>query len=137
MDYIYRTKIRLHDTDAAGRLFFSNQFKIFHDAYESMLSDIGFGFSGILLDQKFFLPIVHAEADYKAPLFVDDPIETRVRVADIGRTSFTLAYEMFQSARGTVVGTGKTVHVTVDKDTGRKINLPTLFLEKITALRDG
>lgn len=136
MDYVYRTKIHLHDTDAAGRLFFANQFKIFHDAYESMLSGIGFGFSEILRNQKFFLPIVHAGADYKVPLFVDDAIEVLVKVADIGRTSVTLTYEMFRSGQE-LVGTGKTVHVTVDKDSGLKTALPPLFLEKIIALRDG
>ena len=35
--FIYKTEIRLHDTDAAGPLFFANQFTIIHDAYEQLL----------------------------------------------------------------------------------------------------
>jgi hypothetical protein len=35
--YTYQTTIRLHHTDAAGVVFFSNLFVIAHDAYESFL----------------------------------------------------------------------------------------------------
>ena len=39
--YVYQAKIKLHDTDAAGLLFFSQQFEIMHDAYEALLEKIG------------------------------------------------------------------------------------------------
>ncbi len=40
--FTYKTKISLHDTDAAGIIFFANQFKIVHDAYEDLLESFGF-----------------------------------------------------------------------------------------------
>ena len=55
--YIYQTKIKLHDTDAAGILFFANQFKMVHDAYEGLLEMIGFGFAELIRHKNFFLPI--------------------------------------------------------------------------------
>lgn len=131
--YSYRTQINLHDTDAAGLLFFSNQFKLIHDAYESLLEKIGFGFGELIRNQPFFLPIVHAESDYKAPLFVGDWIEIKVRVDSVGTTSFTFAYEIVKDD-GTLVGTAKTVHVTIAKDTQQKIELPALMKERISAL---
>ena len=70
--YTYQTKIKLHETDAAGLLFFSNQFKLVHDAYEELLETIGLGFAELIRNKDYFLPIVHAEADFKLPLFVDD-----------------------------------------------------------------
>ena len=70
--FIYQTKIKLHETDAAGLLFFSNQFKIIHDAYEGLLENLGFGFAQLIREKEFFLPIVHTESDYKLPLFVGD-----------------------------------------------------------------
>ena len=79
--YVYQTKIKLHETDAAGLIFFSNQFKLMHDAYESLLETIGFGFSDLIRKCDFFLPIIHAEADYKKPLFVGDVLEIQVKVA--------------------------------------------------------
>ena len=37
--------VKLHDTDAAGILFFASQFKIAHDMYEKLLAQIGYPFS--------------------------------------------------------------------------------------------
>ena len=131
--YIYQTKIKLHETDAAGLLFFSNQFKIIHDAYESLLEKIGFGFAELIRHQSFFLPIVHAEADYKKPLFVGDVVEIQVTIEKVGQTSFTFAYKLL-NARKELVGTARTVHVTMDKKTHTKIPLPSDMREKIEDL---
>ena len=56
--YLYKTIIKLHDTDAAGILFFSHQFEIIHDAYETLLEKIGFGFAELIRHKDLFLPIV-------------------------------------------------------------------------------
>ena len=131
--YVYQTKIRLHETDAAGLLFFSNQFKIIHDAYEYLLESINFGFRELIRDKDFFLPIVHAESDYKIPLFVGDVIEVQVRVENVGNTSFTFAYKLINE-KDQLVGTARTVHVTMDKNTQKKIPLPKDMRKKIEEL---
>ena len=131
--YTYQTKIKLHETDAAGLIFFSNQFKLMHDAYESLLETLGFGFSELIRNKPYFLPIVHAEADYKLPLFVGDVIEIQVVVESLGTTSFTFAYKVL-NAKSQLVGTGRTVHVTINKDTHEKVPLPHEMRLKITDL---
>jgi len=133
--YTYQTKIRLHQTDAAGLLFFAHQFSIVHDAYESLLERIGFGFAELIREKDFFLPIVHAEADYDKPLFVGDALEVQVIVDSIGKHSFTFAYKLL-NGKQEVVGRAKTVHVTMDKATQKKIPLPPLMREKIEGLQD-
>ena len=132
--FIYKTHIRLHDTDAAGLLFFANQFSLIHDAYERLLSKIGFSFEAMLKKRGYFLPIVHAESAYKAPLFVGDEITIRVKLTHIGTTSFTFDYTI-HNQKGILVGTAKTIHVTISKKTQKKITLPKDFrsaLEKIS-----
>jgi 1,4-dihydroxy-2-naphthoyl-CoA hydrolase len=121
--HTYRTQIRLHDTDAAGILFFAHQFSIIHDAYEQVLEKMGFSFSTMLTKRSYFLPIVHAESDYKAPLFVGDKIAIVITVGHIGETSFSFDY-VIRNQKKTVVGTAKTVHVTIDKKSRKKIRLP-------------
>ena len=133
--YTYQTKIKLHQTDAAGLLFFAHQFSIVHDAYEGILESIGFGFAELIRECDFFLPIVHAEADFTKPLFVGDLIEIQVTVEKIGNHSFTFSYNL-QNAKQETVGTAKTVHVTMDKATQKKIPLPPLMKEKIEALQE-
>ena len=119
----YPVIIKLHETDAAGLLFFSQQFKLVHDAYEALLEKWGFGFAVLIREKDYFLPIVHAESDYKHPLFVGDRVNIDVTVADVGTTSFTFTYKLTLND-GTLVGTAQTVHVTMDKKTQTKIPLP-------------
>lgn len=121
--FAYKTVIKLHQTDAAGLLFFSHQFEIIHDAYEALLEKAGVGFATLIRHKDYFLPIVHAEADYKAPLFVGDRLTIEVRVGKIGRSSFSFVYKLW-NANKKLVGTAKTIHVTTDKRTRRAIPLP-------------
>ena len=121
--FTYHTQIRLHDTDAAGLIFFANQFKIIHDAYELLLERFDFSFPQMLKGGKYFLPIVRAESDYKAPLFVGDKITVAIKVGHIGASSFSFEY-IIRNHRKAIVGTAKTVHVTIHPKTGKKTPLP-------------
>ncbi len=58
---------------------------------------IGFGFAHLIREQDFFLPIVHAESDYKKPMFVEDMIDIQVSVSNVGETSFTFQYNLLNS----------------------------------------
>jgi 1,4-dihydroxy-2-naphthoyl-CoA hydrolase len=120
--FTYTTKIRLHDTDAAGIIFFANQFKIIHDAYEDLLEKFGWSFQKMLKGTDYFLPIVHAESDYKVPVLVGDKITIAIKVGHIGKTSFSFEYTLKRGK--TLVGTAKTVHVTINQKTRKKIPLP-------------
>jgi len=131
--YTYQTKIKLHETDAAGLLFFSNQFKIVHDAYQALLDHIGFPFAELIREKDFFLPIVHSEADFKSPLFVGDLIEVQVTVEQVGKTSFTFFYKLLDTSQN-LIGTAQTVHVAMDKATQKKIPIPTDLRSKIEGL---
>ena len=128
--FTYATKIRLHDTDAAGILFFANQFKIIHDAYEDLLEKFGWSFHTMLGGKNYFLPIVHAESEYKTPLFVGDKIVITIKVGHIGETSFSFEYILKRGK--TMVGTAKTVHVTINQKTRKKILLPPALRSTLT-----
>ena len=132
--HTYSTIIHLHDTDAAGILFFSNQFTMMHDAYESLLESVGFGFRSLIESKDFFFPIVHAESDYKAPLKVGDRIAIHTKLEKIGKTSVIFSYEIFKSDK-TLVGVGKTVHVTTDKKKKTKVPIPADMREALKRLQ--
>jgi len=120
--FTYTTKIRLHDTDAAGIIFFANQFKIIHDAYEDLLEKFGWSFEKMLKRTNYFLPIVHAESDYITSVFVGDKIIVTIKVGHIGNTSFSFEYELKRGK--TLIGRAKTVHVTINQKTRKKMPLP-------------
>ncbi len=127
--FTYRTKIRLKDTDATGVLYFSEQFKLALEAFEEFLASQGFSLRE-LLNSSYLMPIVHAEADYSAPLKVGDPLEISLQVAKLGTSSITLQYALFDPDRKIPVGRVEIVHVVVDREKGISVPIPD-FLRKL------
>ncbi len=118
----FKHTVKLADTDAAGVLFFANQFRIIHNAYETFLHLNGFSISRMLNQEKFRLPLVHAEADYMLPIQVSDELIIQVQVIKFTKSSFTLQYSIYN--KGVLCGIAKTSHVSIDVETGNKIELP-------------
>ena len=128
--YTHRTSIKLHQTDAAGLLFFAQQFTLIHDTYELYMESLGFSFATILKEADYLLAIVHAEADFKKPLFVGDRLTIKLKLDNVGQSSYILGYELVND-QGELVGTAQTVHVCLDRETGKKRNLPQALRAKL------
>ena len=63
--------------------------------------------------------IARAECDYRAPAHFGDELEVRVGVGEIGRSSFTLIYEIVaRRPASRLIATGKTVMVSYDYEKG-------------------
>ncbi len=124
--FIYNTQVHLKDTDATGVLYFAQQFSMALKTWESFLAYSGLSLGEILETADFLMPIVHAEADYKAPLRVGDRIEIDIAVEKIGTTSFSTSFRLMKE--GSLVGTVKLVHVTVSKVNKEPTPLPKSLL---------
>ena len=120
--YIYQTRIRLHHTDAAGVVFFSNLFVIAHDAYESFLES-HLTLNTLLSDGAYIIPIVHAEADYLLPLTLSETLRVELSLEQMGTSSFNLGYVIKNSKMETAVRL-KTIHAVQLKDNGKTIPIP-------------
>lgn len=121
--YRFETTVRLHDTDAAGVIFFARQLTLAHNAFEHFLDSIGLGLGPMLEHADYRIPIVHAEADYMAPVRVGDQLDIFITAARIGTTSFTLDYRLLNQ-KGVEVGRARTVQVAVDRKLWTKRELP-------------
>ncbi|MBU8933618.1 MAG: acyl-CoA thioesterase [candidate division Zixibacteria bacterium] len=115
--------IRLHQTDAAGVLFFGNYFHVAHDVYEQYMQSIGFDFRSIINELPYLILIVHAECDFHKPVYVADVVRVAMSASKIGHTSFELVYRIKSSETGGEAEL-KTTHVAIDKQTGRPTRLP-------------
>jgi 1,4-dihydroxy-2-naphthoyl-CoA hydrolase len=116
-------RIALHDTDAAGVIFFGHLFRHLHDAYESWMHELGFPLEAILNEAAWTLPIVHAEAHYQAPMRHGQTLSVELRVQRIGERSATLAYHVVDPT-GARYASGQTTHVCLDPTTGSACPLP-------------
>ena len=119
----YETKIRLYDTDAAGILFFANQFRLVEEAYEAFLEDNGILIKDFLSESDFIVPIVHADSDFLSPLRPGDRIVIEIDLIRLGKTSFTLGHSITKE-NDTLCGKGSTVHVCVSSKDFTRITVP-------------
>ena len=74
-------QVRLHAIDAAGVMFFAHLFRYAHDAYEAYMARIGLPLPEVIQRRHWLLPLVHAEADYRAPMRHGERLEVAVRIA--------------------------------------------------------
>ncbi len=121
--HTFETTIRLQHTDGAGVVFFARFFELAHVAYEDFLETIGEPLPADLAAAPILYPIVHAESDYRAMLRLGDRLRIELAVEAIKSRSFELAYR-FVAPSGDEAALLKTVHVAVDKQTGRSTRLP-------------
>jgi 1,4-dihydroxy-2-naphthoyl-CoA hydrolase len=123
MAFRYETTVKLHDTDAAGIVFFGNYLRIAHDAYQTYLETNGISFAQALRERKILIPIVHAEADYIQPSVVGERLTIGMTCSKISSHSFVLKYQVMRDD-GTMIATASTVHVMIELADNQKIELP-------------
>jgi 1,4-dihydroxy-2-naphthoyl-CoA hydrolase len=129
--FTYSTQVHLKDTDATGVLYFSEQFKFALEAFEAFLQKSGFAWKD-LLSSPYLLPVVHAEADYLAPITCGDPLDVKLTIASLGTSSITLHYTFCDPSRDLQVGRAEIIHVVVDRQTRKSVPIPD-FLRAILA----
>jgi 1,4-dihydroxy-2-naphthoyl-CoA hydrolase len=116
----------MHDTDMAGILYFPRQFRFVHDALEDFSDLSGMPFAHIFHREHFLFVVVHAEANYFLPLHVGDKLEVHLTISAVGNSSFTVSYKIYNQHK-LLTGNAKTIHVTIDAKTRKKIPIPHKF----------
>jgi len=123
MEFTSESIVRLYDTDAAGFHFYGAQFRFAHEALENFLEHVGLPIAKIIRERAVLFPVVHAEADYRAPLAAGDRLTVRVVVRALGERSFTIGYRLLL-ADGREAGSVMTVHAAITADSGASCPLP-------------
>ena len=116
---VHRHRLEVHfgDCDPAGIVYFPRFFDFFHRAMESWFGDaLGLAYDQLILEDKIGFPAVHTEADFRSPCRFGEALVIEVRLARMGRTSLTLAYEVMGEAQDDTRLTGQTVCAVMDLD---------------------
>lgn len=129
--FTFDTAIRLYMTDAAGFLFFAEQFRLVQDALEAFLESRGMSIQYFIAEAPYIMPVVHASTNFKAPLRAGDRVTVQLQVKEISESSITLAHAIYKDGV-LFTGGGETVHVSVSKKTGETIPLPAELVETIS-----
>lgn len=91
--FIYKRRIAFHETDAAGVVYFANFFHLAEEAETHALASLG----SVLTHDGFLYPRVHAEADYRAPLFFFDEVAVHCRIDKIGSSSINWIFDIYRN----------------------------------------
>jgi len=124
--------VPLHDTDAAGAMFFAHLFRHAHDAYEGFMRAIGFPLDRMVREGTQHLPLVRAEADYHRPLRHGDTAWVQLRPAKVGDSSFVLEYR-FTDDCGEPYASARTIHVNIGPRGSNAVPLPEGMRSALTA----
>jgi len=133
-DYAYRHRIvvRFRDCDAMGHVNHAVYFTYFEQCRLTFWRDV----TGTASPHTRVI-IARAECDYRAPAHFGDEVEIRLKVGEIGRSSFALLYEIVDARGGHAIATGKTVMVSYDYAAGAPIPLPDATRALLAHLRGG
>ncbi|HEU4725201.1 MAG TPA: acyl-CoA thioesterase [Candidatus Eisenbacteria bacterium] len=92
MSFAFTTPVRFQDVDGAGVLFFGRIYDYLHLAYEEFWVSGGVDRAYFFTGAPWVVPIVHSEADYRAPIRHGDTIRVGIDVVKVGKASFELRY---------------------------------------------
>ena len=120
---VHEHVVHFSETDPAGILFFSRVFEICHHAFEAFLAERGFPLARVLTSVDWLLPLVHAEADFAAPIRLGDTLLVEVTVERMGAGSIAFAFALTNPERG-LVATARHVHAAIDRKTWQPRRLP-------------
>lgn len=119
--FVFESRVRFGDTDASGRIFYVSLLNHFDAAEAEFLRFLGVGYREIQ-DRKVGFPRVRVECDYTGALVYDDLMRIAVTVDKIGRSSFTLGFDVSVEERH--AARGRVTIVCVDRQTAKSIPLP-------------
>ena len=130
--YRHRLAVRFRDCDAMGH--------VNHAVYFTYLEQGRLMFWRELTGTpsphtRVIIP--RAECDYRSPAHFGDELEVRIRIGEVGRSSFTLTYNIVDAASERLVASGKTVMVGYDYEARSSMRLPEAtrsLLERLKAV---
>lgn len=126
--FTHTRSIYLKETDATGVIYFTSLFQYALEAFEAYLHSKNFSLSEVL-NKGYLMPIVHAEADYKAPLRVGDLISVRLEISHVGNKSFSMNSQMELIGTKQIAGSVKIVHAFVRQGEKESCAIPSDLLQ--------
>ena len=129
--FFHPLRVRWAEVDAQGIVFNPNYFVYFDVGMTEYMRAIGYPYPERLKALGSDLFAVNANANFLASAHYDDQLDIAIRVAKIGRTSFTFGMAIFRN--GTLLVEGSLTYVNAMISTRSPTPLPEDFLACILA----
>jgi len=94
----FSQKVRFGHTDPAGIVFYPRYFEMVSDVIEDWFENLDLSFKEMHTGQKFGVPLVHIEADFKNPSRLGDTLDLYLEFTKLGASS--LDFKVTGSCKG-------------------------------------
>jgi len=129
IEYTTRVRVRYAETDKMGVVHHAKYFEWFEVGRTELLRELGLPYAEIE-SRGYFLPVVEAYCEFRAPAHYDDLISIKTTMQEVPRVKFRLDYEVYNEA-GNLLSTGFTAHTFMNEQ-GRPRRAPAFFVDLIT-----
>lgn len=113
-------RVRYAETDKMGVVYHSNFVIWFEVGRVELLRDLGFQYSEMEQHDDCHIPVVDLRVRYKSPALYDDVVVLRTELKNVRSSLLHFSYEIFREADRTLLATGETTHIIVDKQLKRR-----------------
>jgi YbgC/YbaW family acyl-CoA thioester hydrolase len=134
--FVTRFDVRFADVDNAGIYYYPRFLHGFHVAFEKWWEEgVGRPYHLVTGVDKVGFPAVHIDCDFKKPVTFGDPLEIRVGVKKIGKTSVVFRYEIAHTETGELHCAADVTKVVVDMTTFRPMVPPPAIRKALESIR--
>ena len=132
--FTHQHRVSWPEVDLAGVVYFVHFVNYFEAAETEWVRSHGIEYGEMLETFGICMPRASIHCDYHAPARLDDLLDIEVRLARLGDTSFTLAFEIFTGQEKRCLADGTFVIVTVSRSTFGPIRIPDKLHEMLETL---
>ena len=123
-------QVRYVETDMQGHVFFGHYFTYFDMGLIEYLKAVGYQYNDFLIDGIDFF-YAQADCQYKGRAFFDETLHVHTRVSNIGNTSFTFEFSIFEEITGRPIAAGHIVAVAIERENGKPVPVPERFRKAV------
>lgn len=120
---------RYGETDKMGYVYYGRYLEYFEVARTEMIRSYGLSYRK-MEDEGVMLPVIHAELEYKSPVFYDEEIIIRVLVFDTPGVRLKTYYKVIAKERDQLCVLGEVSLCFMNDTTRRPTRAPKYFLEQ-------
>jgi acyl-CoA thioesterase FadM len=126
--FVHRRIIVWGDTDPAAIVYTGRFLDFMLEAIEALMRErVGADWYRMNVDEKIGTPFVNVGLDFKNPVTPREPLDIRVLVARVGRSSVTFAVQGSGAESGVLKFTGSATFVFVTTMDGRPCDIPDAY----------
>jgi acyl-CoA thioester hydrolase len=129
---VLRHRVRYHETDAQRIVFNARYLEWFDVAMAEFFRRCGWDYPA-LVEAGCDPSLVTVKLEFKRPAVFDDDLDVFVRPIQVGRSSFTLDFDVYRASDGEHLAVAEIVYMNVDVETQRSRPLPEAIRRRLQA----